>query len=233
MIEKENQHLVLKSWAEEDRPREKLVLKGKASLTDAELIAILIGSGTKKETAVELSRRILDAVRHDLHELARMSVKELCAFQGIGEAKAIAIIAALELGKRRHHSPGLVRSKISSSKDVADIFHPLLCDLLVEEFWILMLNRANLLIGPKKISEGGMTGTVADSKVIFRNALERSAVSIILCHNHPSGNLRPSEADLKLTKRLKEAGESIEIAVLDHLIVTQTGYFSFADEGLM
>ena len=227
------QHLVLKAWAEDDRPREKLLIKGKAALTEAELIAILIASGNRKETAVELSRRILDTIKHDLHELARMSVKELCGFQGIGEAKAIAILAALELGKRRHQQAGLARSKISSSQDVADIFQPMLCDLLVEEFWILMLNRANLLIGPKKISEGGMTGTVADSKVIFRNALERSAVSIILCHNHPSGNLRPSEADLKLTKRLKEAGESIEIAVLDHLIVTQTGYFSFADEGLM
>ena len=225
--------LTLKSWAESDRPREKLLLKGKAALSEAELIAILISSGSREETAVELSRRILESVSNDLNGLGRLSVTDLQKFKGIGEVKAISIIAAIELGRRRKQGEGMEKKKIVTSKDAADIFIPVLGDHLHEEFWILLLSRSNQIIGTKKISEGGMTGTVADSKNIFKAALEQNAISIILCHNHPSGNLQPSDADLKLTKRLRQAGEALEISVLDHIIVSQNGYYSFADEGTM
>ena len=233
MLENNPNHLTLKSWAEEDRPREKLVLKGKSALSDAELVAILISSGNGTETAVELSRRILESVKNDLNELSKQSLNDLNKFKGIGEAKALSIIAALELGRRRKSSEGMDKKKIATSKDAADIFQPMLADNRTEEFWILLLNRANGILGTKQISHGGMTGTVADSKVIFSTALEYKAISIILCHNHPSGNLKPSDADIRLTKRLKLAGDAIEIGVIDHLIVSENGYFSFADEGMM
>jgi len=227
------EHLTIKSWAEEDRPREKLLEKGKHVLTDAELIAILISSGNDKETAVELSKRVLGEVQNNLAELGKVSVKDLMKFRGIGEAKAISIVAALELGRRRKDSAITKRDKITTSKDAFEVFQPLMGDLHHEEFWVLFLNRANMIIGKQQISFGGMAGTVADPKIIFKAALDNKASSIILCHNHPSGNLKPSEADMRLTKNLAEAGKVLEISVLDHLIVTQNSFYSFADEGMM
>ena len=226
-------HLPIKSWAEEDRPREKLLTKGKHSLTDAELIAILIGSGNAKETAVDLARKIMAEYANDLNQIGRLNVKELQKFKGIGEAKALSIVAALELGKRRRKQKESVLEKISNSKEAVNLMQPIIGDLLHEEFWTIFLNRANTIIGKKQISIGGMSGTVADPKMIFKEALDQKALSIILCHNHPSGNNRPSEADIKLTKNILEAGRVLEINVLDHIIVTQHGFFSFADEGLL
>ena len=225
--------LTIKSWAEEDRPREKLMLKGRHVLSDAELIAILISSGNAEETAVELSKRILGKVENNLNELSRLTVKDLTEFKGIGEAKAISIVAAMELGRRRKEADSVKREKITTSKDAADIFQPLLGDHLHEEFWILFLNRGNLVIGKQSVSSGGMSGTVVDPKMIFKAALDNKASSVILCHNHPSGNTKPSDADIKLTKNIVEAGKVMEIPVLDHIIVTQNGFFSFADEGLL
>ncbi len=227
------ERLTIKSWAEEDRPREKLLLKGKHVLSDAELIAILISSGNVEETAVELSKRILSKVENNLNELGRMTVSDLCQFKGIGEAKAISIIAAMELARRRKKEDSIKKDKVTSSKDAADIFQPLLGDHMHEEFWILFLNRANLVMGKQPVSSGGMSGTVVDPKMIFKAALDNKASSVILCHNHPSGNTKPSEADIKLTKNIVEAGKVLEIPVLDHIIVTQNGFFSFADEGLL
>ncbi|HNS12697.1 MAG TPA: DNA repair protein RadC [Bacteroidia bacterium] len=223
--------LGIKTWAEEDRPREKLILKGKHTLSDAELIAILISSGNSEESAVEVARRILNSCSNDLLQLGRMNVAELMHFKGIGEAKAVTITAALELGRRRNESVAEKIDKISSSKDVVAIFQPILGDLLHEEFWILFLNRANRIIGKQQISMGGMSGTVADPRMIFKSALDKKALAIILCHNHPSGNNQPSEADLSLTKSLHAAGKILEISVLDHIIITQSSYYSFADEG--
>ncbi len=226
-------HLTIKSWAEEDRPREKLLLKGKHVLSDAELIAILISSGNAEETAVELSKRILGKAEHNLNELSKMSVKELMDFKGIGEAKAISIVAALELGRRRKEASATKRERITTSKDAVEIFQPLLGDYTHEEFWILFLNRANMIIGKQPVSSGGMSGTVVDPKIIFKAALDHKASSIVLCHNHPSGNIQPSEADIRLTKNIIAAGRVLEISVLDHVIVTQNSYYSFADEGMM
>jgi DNA repair protein RadC len=227
------QKLSIKSWAEEDRPREKLRLKGRHSLADAELIAILIGSGNATESAVELSRRILAKVDNNLQELGRLSLSDLLQFNGIGEAKAMSIMAALELGRRRKDSPPLKRHRIVTSRDAAAILQPMLADHQHEEFWLLFLNRNNVLLGQHTLSSGGVTGTVVDPKMIFKAALENKATSIILCHNHPSGNLKPSEEDLRLTRKVSEAGKLMEIQVVDHLIVSQHGFFSFADEGLL
>ncbi|MFP4091138.1 MAG: RadC family protein [Cyclobacteriaceae bacterium] len=221
------------SWAEDDRPREKLLLKGKASLSDAELIAILIGSGTPTKSAVDLSKEILASVDNKLQELARMSADDLKQFNGIGDAKAIAIISALELGRRRRESEPLQREKISCSADAYRVMQPHLSDLSTEQFWIIILNRANMEIRAEMISEGGISGTVADPKVIFKKALSKQASSIILVHNHPSGNLTPSQADIQLTRKLKEAGSHLDLPVLDHLIFTDHAYYSFADEGLL
>jgi DNA repair protein RadC len=223
----------ISAWAEADKPREKLMLKGRASLSDAELIAILIGSGTKEVSAVDLAKIILNKVQNNLNDLGRISIADLIKIKGIGEAKAISIVAALELGRRRKEEEVIKKIKITSSKDVYDYFKPMLSDLMHEEFWILLLNRSNGILKPEKISHGGVSGTVADAKIIFNKALESLASSVILCHNHPSGNLNPSEADIQLTKKLKEAGKFLEVPVLDHLIFTDNGYFSFADEGLM
>lgn len=223
----------IKAWAEEDRPREKFMLKGRHTLSDAELLAILIGTGNVEETAVELSRRILQENENNLYKLSRTNVQELSRFKGIGSTKAITILAALELGKRRKESLDTERKKITSSQDVMDIFQPLLGDLLHEEFWILFLNRANRVINKQQISVGGMSGTVADPRMIFKAALDQKAVSIILCHNHPSGNNQPSQSDIQLTRNLFEAGKVLEIMVLDHLIITQGSFYSFADEGLL
>lgn len=223
----------IKSWAEDDRPREKLLEKGRQILSEAELIAILIGSGTKNETAVELSKRILGTVENNLHSLGKLSVQELTKFKGIGEAKAVSIVAALELGRRRKEAEQMKRVKIVSSKDAFDILHPLMIDLQHEEFWLLMLNRANVLVRKELISKGGVSGTVVDTRLIFKSAIEQYASSIIVCHNHPSGNLKPSNADIRITNNLKEAGKVMEIPLVDHLIITETGYYSFADEGLI
>ncbi|MFZ4740310.1 MAG: RadC family protein [Bacteroidales bacterium] len=228
------QKITIKNWAEDDRPREKLMLKGKSALSDAELTAILIGSGNTEESAVELSKRILKSVNDNLIELSKLSINDLVKnFKGIGEAKAISIIAALELGKRRRSAEIIEKKKINSSNDAFELMHSMVSDSFYEEFWIIMLNKANKVIKYKSISEGGLTATVADPKKIFKLALENNATSLILCHNHPSGNLKPSEADIKITKQLKEAGLLLEISVIDHIIIGDDSYYSFADEGIL
>lgn len=219
------------SWAEEDRPREKLLLKGRSVLSDAELIAILIGSGSSELSAVDLSKKILQSVNHDLNSLARLSVKDLTQFKGIGEAKAISIVSALELGRRRKATEPAKRIKIQSSKDAYESIASELLDLPTEQFWVIMLNRSNHIIHKRNISQGGVSGTVADPKLIFKKALDDLASGIILVHNHPSGNLHPSHADRQLTKKIVEAGKLLEIPVLDHIIFADNGYYSFADEG--
>lgn len=223
--------LKILSWAEEDRPREKLLLKGRSSLSDAELVAILIGSGSSELSAVELSKKILLHAGNDLNALAKLSVQELMQFKGIGEAKAISIVSALELGRRRKNSETKGRTKIKSSRDAYDEISPELMDQPVEQFWVIMLNRSNHVIKKRLISHGGVSGTVADPKIIFKSALEDLASGIILVHNHPSGNLKPSHADIQLTKKLFDSGKLLEIPVLDHIIFTDSGYYSFADEG--
>ena len=225
--------LSIKSWAEEDRPREKLLQKGKHSLSDAELLAILIGSGNAEETAVELARKILAHSNHSLYTLGKMNASELMKFKGIGEAKAITIVAALELARRRKETPEAELEKISSSTDVASLFQNRLGDLNHEEFWVVYLNRSNKILNKQQLSSGGMSGTVVDPRMIFKSALDYKAQAIILCHNHPSGTAKPSEADIRLTKNMVEAGKVLEISVLDHIIITQQGFFSFVDEGMM
>lgn len=229
----EYRKLSIKDWAVEDRPREKLLYRGLASLSDAELIAILIGSGNNEETAVELSRRILGTVKNNLNALGKLDVEALKKFKGIGEAKAIAVIAALELGRRRNQSVALKMQQITSSRDVANFLQPVMGDLSHEEFWVLHLNRHNKIIHYERISQGGLTGTVIDVRVILKKALEKLATSIIIAHNHPSGNLQASDSDRKITRQLKAAASLMEIPLLDHLIITQTGYYSFADEGIL
>jgi DNA repair protein RadC len=221
------------SWAEEDRPREKLLLKGKSALSDAELIAILLGMGTVDLSAVDVAKIVLSAAGNNLNELARMSVADLTKLKGIGPAKAITIVSALELGRRRKEAEGPRRRRITSARDAYDEIKPYLLDKPHEEFWIVLLNRANEVIRPVQISSGGVAGTVADPKLIFKHALEQLASSIILFHNHPSGNLTPSQADKDLTRKLKEAGRMLDLPILDHLIFTDKSYFSFADEGLL
>ena len=233
MIAYENNPLSIKSWEEADRPREKMLLKGKSALSDAELLAILIGSGSVNENALALAGRILDSVNADLSELGRRSLKDLMKFKGIGEAKAITIAAALELGRRRQFSDLAQRDSISCSRDVFDLMLPKMIDLPHEEFWILLLNRANHIIGQACVSTGGVAGTVVDAKMVFRPALEALASSVVLIHNHPSGNLRPSGADLELTRKLKEAGKHLDITISDHVIIAHSGFYSFADEGLI
>ncbi len=223
----------IKAWAEADRPREKLLNKGRKALSDAELLAILIGSGSRNETAVALSQRILKSVNNNLHELGKKNISDLTQFKGIGEAKAITIAAATELGRRRQLANAAERPQIKGSRDAYNILAPILIDLPHEEFWIVLLNRSNRVIGKECISSGGVAGTVVDAKIIFKKALAGLASSIILFHNHPSGNLRPSQADLDITKKLKKAGEVMDISVLDHLIVSEKGYFSFVDEGVL
>ncbi len=229
----EYKKLNIKDWAVEDRPREKLTRNGPRSLSDAELIAILIGSGNIEETAVELSRRILASTDNNLNELGRKSIENLKTFKGIGEAKAITIVAALELGKRRKESDIKIKSKITGSKDVADYFQPTLGDLGHEEFWILLLDRGNKIKESFRLSQGGITGTVIDVRIILRTALEKWACSIILCHNHPSGTLHPSDADLKITRKITDAAKIMDIPVMDHIIIGNDKYYSFADEGIL
>jgi len=223
----------IKSWHEADRPREKLLKKGCFALSDAELIAILLGSGSRNETAVDLAKRILTSVDYNLQTLAKLSVEDLVQFKGIGEAKAISIITALELGKRRRLEKALELKKITSSKSVYELMQPLLGDLKHEEFWVLFLNNANVILSKQCLSKGGLTGTLVDTRLVFKPALSQLATGIILCHNHPSGTLKPSESDKQLTQKINEAGNTLDIKVLDHLIITEKTYFSFADEGLL
>jgi DNA repair protein RadC len=225
--------LKIKSWSPEDRPREKLLAKGTPVLSDAELVAILVGTGTATISAVELAKRVLKTVDNNLHELARLSVKDLMKVKGIGEAKAITIIAALELGRRRRDADADEKPRICGSRDCFEILKAHLQDIHHEEFWVLLLNRANRMVKKHQISQGGVAGTVADPKIIFKLALGELASGIILAHNHPSGNLTASQADIDLTKKLKEAGKLLEIQVLDHLIIAGQKYFSFADEGIL
>lgn len=225
--------LSIKEWAVEDRPREKMLLKGVRSLSEAELIAILIGSGSMDESAVELSKRVLASVNNNLHELGKKTIRDYQQFKGIGPAKAVTISAAMELGRRRKESQPAEKAKVVSSNDAAAIFRPLLSDLAHEEFWILLLNRNNMVIDQMMVSQGGLSGTVIDVRIILKMALEKLACSLILCHNHPSGNLVPSEADKEITRKIKEAGKHMDIPVLDHVIIGNESYFSFADEGLI
>lgn len=233
MKKEQTEFLNIKSWAAEDRPREKLLLKGTAALTDAELIAILLGTGTASTSAVDLAKSILQSVGNNLDDLARLTVKDLMKIKGIGEAKAITIISALELGRRRKETDSSEKPKVSKSGDAFDLLKGNLMDKAHEEFWILLLNRSNRLIKMQQISLGGVHGTVADPKIIFKIALEELASGIIVAHNHPSGNLAPSQQDIELTKKLKESGKLLEITVADHLIISGKKYYSFADEGMM
>jgi DNA repair protein RadC len=225
--------LTIKNWSPEDRPREKLLLKGKSTLSDAELIAILLGTGTTTLSAVELAKKILQHADNNLHALASRSIKELTEIKGIGEAKAITIVAAMELGRRRKDLDMNEKPKITSSKELYELLKGDLLDIPHEEFWIILLNRANRVIKKAQISQGGVAGTVADPKIIFKAAIESLATGIILAHNHPSGNLTASQADIDLTKKLKAGAKLLEMQVLDHIIVGGQKYFSFADEGLI
>lgn len=223
----------IKNWNQDDRPREKLLTKGRTALSDSELIAILISSGNREESAVALSKRILAGAENNLNKLGKMDVKDLMRFKGIGEAKAVTIAAALELGRRRSGEEGLKQKKINSSQSVFELLQPIIGELPHEEFWIVYLNNSNKVLQTTQLSKGGITGTLVDVRLVFKNALQLGAVAVILGHNHPSGTLKPSNADKALTQKLKTAGESLDIKVLDHLIVTENSYFSFADENLL
>jgi len=225
--------LSIKNWSDDDKPREKLVQKGKNTLSDAELIAILIGSGSRNESAVELSKRILASVNNNLNELGRLSIKQLMAFNGIGEAKAVTIVGALEIGRRRRGEAAQKITKIQSSKNVFELLQPIIGELEHEEFWIVYLNNSNKVLQRAQLSKGGITGTLVDVRLVMKQALELGAVALILTHNHPSGTLKPSTADKQITQKLKKAAEALDIKVLDHLIITQKEYFSFADEGVL
>ncbi len=223
----------IKAWAVADRPREKLALHGRRQLTNAELLAIMIRGGNQNETAVDLSKKILRFYEYDLSILSGLDVKDFTKFKGMAEAKATTIIAALELGRRRKELDKPVKPKISCPKDIYDYLRPDLADLSHEEFWILLLNRGHFVISKQCISKGGQSSTIVDPKIIFKIAIEQNAAAIILVHNHPSGNLKPSKADLSITKKLIEAGALLELPVLDHLIVTDQSFLSLADEGLI
>ncbi|MBB6459494.1 RadC family protein [Flammeovirga kamogawensis] len=225
--------LSIKNLAEEDRPREKLLTKGRQSLSNAELIAILLGSGTPKLSAIQVGQLLLNEVDNNLDNLAKLSIKQLKQIKGIGDAKAVTITAALELGRRRKETEKPIKPKIGCSKDIYNLLSPHLLDLNHEELWVILLSRSNNIIGTEKISMGGRAGTVADPKIIFQRALEKGACSIILSHNHPSGQVKPSQADISLTKKIKEAGKFLEMPLLDHLIFGNEQYFSFADEGIL
>ncbi len=223
----------IKHWSDDDKPREKMVQKGKSILSDAELIAILIGSGSRNESAVELSKRILASVNNNLNELGKLSIKQLMQFKGIGEAKAVTIAAALEIGRRRRGEEAQKIIKISSSKDVFELLQPTMGELPHEEFWIVYLNNSNKVMHVAQLSKGSITGTLVDVRLVMKQALELGAVALVLAHNHPSGTLVPSKADKQITEKLKNASISLDIKVLDHLIITQNDYFSFADETIL
>lgn len=229
----DNTHFSIKNWNEDDRPREKMLQKGRIALSDAELIAILIGSGSRSESAVSLSQRILASVHNNLVELGKLSVNDLMRFKGVGNAKAVTIVAAMELGRRRRAGEALEKEKVTSSRSVYEYLQPLIGDLPHEEFWILYLNNANRIIRSNQLSKGGITGTLVDVRLVFKDAIQLGAVGVILAHNHPSGTIKPSHSDIGLTKKLKQAGDSLDIKVLDHLIVAEKSYFSFADENML
>jgi DNA repair protein RadC len=220
-------------WAPSDRPREKLIEKGAATLSDAELLAILISSGTKSKSAVDLGRELLALAGNNLNSLGRLGIPELRALQGIGEAKAVTIAAALELGRRRKLAEAPENGQIKSSADVFNIFHPLLADLTHEEFWILFLNRSNKPINRMKISQGGISGTVTDVRIIMKKAVENLASGLVVCHNHPSGNNNPSESDIQITQKIRDAGSLLDVQLLDHIIIAGSAYYSFAANGLI
>jgi DNA repair protein RadC len=228
-----NMNTPINQWAEDDRPREKLLLKGKSSLSDSELLAIIIGSGSRSESAVQLSQRILFSTNNNLNLLGKLSIAKLTEFKGIGEAKAISIVAAMELGRRRRAEEAQELTKITSSKEVFMMMQPLIGELAHEEFWVLYLNNANKVIHKSQLSKGGITGTVVDNRMIFKIAFEQNATSIILVHNHPSGKLLPSEADISITKQLKIAGRQLNIPIQDHIIITENGHYSFADQSIL
>ncbi|HZK09188.1 MAG TPA: DNA repair protein RadC [Bacteroidales bacterium] len=232
-MESDNGHSAITQWDESDRPREKLLLKGKAALTDAELLAILIRSGTPKQSAIDLAKQILSSVSNNLVGLSRLTVSDLIQFKGIGDAKAITVIAALELGRRRRGAEAMQRKTITSSADAYEVLQMHIGDIDYEQFAIVMLNQANQVLKVENISEGGITGTVVDPKRVFRTAINNNAINIILAHNHPSGSLKPSKNDLDLTQKLKKAGEYLQIMVLDHLILGDNKYLSMADEGYL
>ncbi len=225
--------LKITDWAVEDRPREKLIRQGTSSLSDAELLAILISSGTREKSAVDLGRELLNKVNNNLNSLGKLTIADLKKIHGIGTARAVTIAAALELGRRRKLAEPPEFLQIKCSKDIADIFQPLLSDLQHEEFWILFLNRSNKVIDRMRLSQGGISGTVTDVRIVMKKAIEYLASGIIVCHNHPSGNLNPSESDTKITKKIKEAGNLMDIQLLDHLIISEKDYYSFADNGLL
>ena len=229
----EGKHFSIKNWSEDDQPREKLLYKGKNALSDAELVAILIGSGSRNESAVDLCKRILQQNNNQLHQLQKQSIQQLMQFKGIGEAKAITIVAALELAKRLQLSETKELTKIGSSADVCKLMQPIIGDLPHEEFWVLLLNNSNKVIYKMQLSKGGLTQTVVDIRMLFKTALEHLATALILVHNHPSGQLVASGADKDITQKIKLAGNSLDIKLLDHLIITQNGYFSFADEDIL
>ena len=225
--------LKIADWAVEDRPREKMIQYGTSTLSDAELLGILISSGTKDKSAIDLGRELLALVNNNLNALGKLTIADLTKIRGIGNARAVTIAAALELGRRRKLTENPEVVQIKCSKDVADIFHPILSDLLYEEFWILFLNRSNRVISRMKLSQGGISGTVTDVRLAMKKAIECLASGIIVCHNHPSGNLNPSESDSKITQKIKEAGNLLDIQLLDHLIISDKDYYSFADNGLI
>ncbi len=229
----QNGKISIKNWAKEDRPREKLLLKGTPSLSPAELLAILISSGNKNESAVDLAKRILKLAHDNINELAKFDINTLKKVKGIGEAKAITILAALELGRRRKLEEAVQKKSFISSKDAFDFFQPIIGDLKFEESHFITLNQANKIIAHHKIGQGGIVGTVMDPRIILKQALTDEAVNIILAHNHPSGNLIPSDADKKITQKIKEAAKLMDITLFDHIIITQLSYFSFADEGIL
>lgn len=233
MESSENSYHSIKNWAVDDRPREKLLAKGAAALSDSELLAILINIGNKNKSAVELAKDVLHLGKNNLNELGKLAVSDLVKLKGIGTAKAITIAAALEIGRRRHASLPLAKSIITGSTDLADYLQTVLKDFPHEVFAVVYLNRANKINHFEIISKGGMTGTIADPRIILKKALENEATSVVLCHNHPSGNLKPSKADEELTAKIKEAAKYFDIKVLDHIIVSEDGYFSFADEGML
>jgi DNA repair protein RadC len=233
MEEEVLQHIPIRDWAEDDRPREKLLLKGKQALSDAELIAILLGSGSRNETAVQLAQRILRENNNNLYELAKLSVNDLQKYKGIGEAKAIAIMAALELGRRKKESETPEYTVVRTSIDAYKHIESKLSDLPHEEFWILLLNRAHKITRTELVSRGGVSGTVADVRMMLKSAVENLASAIVLAHNHPSGNIKPSDADIQLTRKVKEAANLFDIQLLDHIIVGEGAYYSFTDDGLI
>ena len=223
----------LKSLAEDDRPREKFLLKGKSAVSDSELLAIIMGSGNREESAVELARRILNSVENNWHRLSQLSIKDLTKFKGVGEAKAISIATALEIGNRKSQQEVLERQQISSSQDAFEILQPHLSDLQTEEFWAIFLNHQNKILYKTCLFRGGIASSVADIRVVFKTALEHFSTQIIVAHNHPAGSLKPSKEDINITQKIKDAGKLLDIDLLDHLILIQNKYYSFKDEGIL